>query len=295
VLVIVCALTIFLFVASCQQIMTPGWRGVSSAASTPNSCDVSRMSSASSDGSIFSALMEGAPPKIDEEEGDDESFAAMVTDDAYVARHTPCELKEQQRALGIVSETGQRSSVSAGNGDQESRPRVHSKGPSSTLVKLIENRASSVQTNPGFAPRRFPLGEQDLADVVAELEAPVEVYPLLADLEAAEEADLAAPSPPVTSAPTEEQGEKPVKAIKMIFKMRAVDDGGAKNDDGDDNDDDADDSGDDDDDDDGDDDDSDDGDDDDDDADDDDDDDDDGDDEDDDHDGNHDDDGAAAE
>lgn len=217
---------------ACIQILTPSWRV--SGSNTPNSGDVSRVSS-SSDSSLFAAMMEGAPPpKIDEEGEEDSGVIEVVTDEEYIARHTPCELQEQQRALGIVSETGQRSSVSAGDGEHEARPRDHSKGPSSTLVKLIENRASSVQTNAGFPPRRFPLTDEDLADVQAQLDAPIEVYPLLSDLEAAEEAELATPSVMASSATAEETEDKPEKPIKMIFKMRVVPDDNTQDDDGDD-------------------------------------------------------------
>jgi len=183
-----------------KEILTPSWRR--SGSRTPSSADSVGFRIEPGE-SVFSPGLDATQevPEGVQEEG--------LDDDVFVARHAPCELMERQRALGIVSETGQRSSVAGG----ESRGRDHSKGP---MVKIIENRDSSVQPNPGYKPRTFPLTGKDLADVRAEIPAPPEVFPQLADLEAAmyaPQTDEPAPSSPTA-------GAEESKPIKLLFKLR---------------------------------------------------------------------------
>jgi hypothetical protein len=192
-----------------KEILTPSWR-TRSGTNTPGSADSTLGHCAAAGDSPFSPALAGV------EETEDMN---RLLDSVCVERHAPCELKERQRALGIVSETGQRSSVAGG----EARPRDHSKGP---LVRLIENRCSTVQKNPGYSARTFPLVGDDLADILADLLPPPEIFPQLSDLEAAEaaaDAALASGDVPRSASPavTIDAEEKP---IKLLFKLRATPD-----------------------------------------------------------------------
>ena len=130
-----------------------------------------------------------------------------LEDGVFESRHAPCEQKERERALGIVSETGQRSSVAGGT----PRPRDHSKGPAA--VKIIENRALSVQSHETYSPRTFPLKGDDLEHVNEELPRPPEVFPLLTELHDGAVDGHASPAPPTpTESPDDESKEtKPIK------------------------------------------------------------------------------------
>jgi hypothetical protein len=83
-----------------KEILTPSWR-TRSGTNTPGSADSTLGHCAAAGDSPFSPALAGV------EETEDMN---RLLDSVCVERHAPCELKERQRALGIVSETGQRSS-----------------------------------------------------------------------------------------------------------------------------------------------------------------------------------------
>eukprot|EP00035_Acanthoeca_spectabilis_P022571 m.444506 g.444506 ORF g.444506 m.444506 type:complete len:796 (+) comp19108_c0_seq1:246-2633(+) len=173
-----------------KEILTPSWRR--SGSLTPSSADSTSMPSEPTFSPALAATQEGHEEDL--------------LDATIVARHAPCELKERQRALGIVSETGQRSSVASG----DARPRDHSKGP---MVRIIENRSLSVQPHPGYSARTFPLTGRDLADVNAELPPPPEDFPRFAELGGATASSADSPS-------NDSSGEVESKPIKLVFKIR---------------------------------------------------------------------------
>mmetsp|Transcript_6629 Transcript_6629/g.17060 ORF Transcript_6629/g.17060 Transcript_6629/m.17060 type:complete len:903 (-) Transcript_6629:18-2726(-) len=187
-----------------KEIPTPTWKR--SAPSTPLSATPMSIDDAAD--SVFSASLASsaaATPEVAEEAVED------LSDATFVSRHEACETTERQRALGIVSATGQRSSVAGG----EARQRDHSKGP---MVKIIENRALSVQKHPPFDPRKFPLAGEDLTNVDAELEAPPEVWPQLSDLLDSRDAAESAVAMPDVLPPAPEPERKP--PIKLLFRLR---------------------------------------------------------------------------
>lgn len=185
-----------------KEIVTPSWR-----CSGPDTPALMSAALREPSDAVFEKMVndsETIPEEVTAEE------LLKMSDDAFVMRHEPCETQERQRSLGIVSETGQRSSVAAA---KPARPRDHSKA--SGAVKIIENRASSVQPCASHDRRQFPLKGEDLKAVQAKLDNPEEVWPRVEDLAAANTTPVPnSPTAPVAAQPDEE------KPIKLLFKLR---------------------------------------------------------------------------